>query len=556
MNQILIVNLRRFGDIYTTSHFINSLTQKYPYSQISLLVYEEFSAVAKTLKGVTRVHTIDRKEIITLRKNQLFSNAFALETLKDSLSDIKQTHWDHIVNYSNDRVSTYLMSYLASSAEELTGVRISENGRVQTSSDWDIVFNDVLTTYPHTPLHFVDCYHHMTNTPVAREGEKLNTNPKYNEVAFKNITNIRKVKTVGDIPVNLIGIQICASNRDKEIHDESLKDLISTLLEREEYEPILLVAPIEAEKNRADRLNRLFHNQLIVIESDFQALPSVLMNIDAVVTPDTSVMHAADILDTPVVEVSNGESPFLKQGIYRNGIIITEKIDNRMKGNHVFSDDPSMLIKGNDIMIALDHLILGRNIHSEDVTPQVTMYTPSIDNLGVRYDVLAGGLNSNCEISKTMARYLISEFFAMSDSEQILSHLKSSYADEFEAWSTSEKKAITSTTKALLKTLRSLLGHRNKSFKANDFIAALNILLHKCDQEYIVAIPLIMFRAKLENIEAVALEDNIREVEALLHELKNDIQKVFTTICSAEEYINGHVTDEVPVQQQSSTVEV
>ena len=59
MKSILIVNLRRLGDIYTTSHLINSLTSS-SNCQISTLVYKESEAAAKTIKNITNVYTIDR----------------------------------------------------------------------------------------------------------------------------------------------------------------------------------------------------------------------------------------------------------------------------------------------------------------------------------------------------------------------------------------------------------------------------------------------------------------------------------------------------------------
>jgi len=544
MSQILIINLRKFGDIYSSSHLIKSLTEKYPHSQVSILVYKEFETVANTLQNVSSVYTINRKEVITLRKNDLFSNGFALETLYNELQPIKNTRWDHVINYSNDKVSTYLSSYLRSSINQFTGIRISPQGRVQSSSDWDIVFNDVLTTFPHTPIHFVDCYHHMTNTPINSEGVKLKSLSNYNEIAFKNLNDLRKNKSSASITPSIIGVQLAASTTTKSIHEESLKELLQLLTRRKDYEPILLIAPIESERSYAKKLNTLFDHQLVVVESDFQALPSVLMNIDALITPDTSVKHAADLVETPVIEVSSGEAPFLKQGSYnKNSLIITEVISNRTTGELTYRDDPSLLIKASDIISALDHLLSGTAIHSNTLTPGLTIYKPQQDELGLRYEVLCGSVAPKAEISRLLSRYFLSTLFEMNNSNEIFESIYNNFKEDFHGWTESEKKAITSTTKILLKTLRSLLGHHSKSFKAHDFIASLNLLLHKCDQEYIVALPLLIFRAKIENIETANIEENIKEVEILLHELKNDIQKVFNCIKETEIFIENKKKD-------------
>jgi len=61
-----------------------------------------------------------------------------------------------------------------------------------------------------------------------------------------------------------------------------------------------------------------------------QAVASVLMNIDLLVTPDTAIKHIADLTDTPVIEVSLGHAPFLKQGSYNcESLILSDDITTR-----------------------------------------------------------------------------------------------------------------------------------------------------------------------------------------------------------------------------------
>ena len=88
MKKVLIINLRRLGDVFSTAHLINSLTANGE-NQVSLLTYKESAKASENLKNVTNLFEIDRKEIITLKTNKLFSDGFALEQLYQQLSGIQ-----------------------------------------------------------------------------------------------------------------------------------------------------------------------------------------------------------------------------------------------------------------------------------------------------------------------------------------------------------------------------------------------------------------------------------------------------------------------------------
>jgi len=96
---------------------INSLTADQETS-VSLLVYGDSKAAANNLKNVAHQYVIDRKEIITLKTNKLFSDGFALEQLFITMAAIKSQQWDEIINFSNDMVGAYLTSYLKSSSKK------------------------------------------------------------------------------------------------------------------------------------------------------------------------------------------------------------------------------------------------------------------------------------------------------------------------------------------------------------------------------------------------------------------------------------------------------
>jgi hypothetical protein len=105
------------------------------------------------------------------------------------------------------------------------------------------------------------------------------------------------------------------------------------------------------------------------------------------------------------------------------------------------------------------------------------------------------------------------------------------------AWSIHEKTNITAVMKDLLGTLRALLQSQENRKNSRDFVCNLGKLITHCENTSIIQIPVAMFKAKIELINAKAFEENIKEVEVLLYELKSDIQKSLHCIKKLENCI-------------------
>ncbi|MDH5582091.1 MAG: hypothetical protein OEY33_09300, partial [Bdellovibrionales bacterium] len=192
MNNTLIINLKRNGDILSLAHLINSIhsTSK---DLISILIFEEFRAAAKLLKNVSRIYTIDRKSFLSLKKNALFHDIFSFENLFVELEEVRTQRWDNVINTSNDRISGYVSSFLSYSDQRLiSGTYFNKNNTVSFSSKWARVLNDVLPCYKYTPVAHVDCLHYLTENLRVRDGQKVNSSPHHNTIAFENINRIRE----------------------------------------------------------------------------------------------------------------------------------------------------------------------------------------------------------------------------------------------------------------------------------------------------------------------------------------------------------------------------
>ncbi len=538
MNNILLINLRRFGDIFSMSHLINSMIKDNPNAKIEVLVFDEFKRAAANLRHISAIHTIPRKEILMFKGSNLFSDGFAIDLFCETIRPLKIATWDRIVNYSNDPVSSYITSYLTSENTKFDGIKFSDRNSVVHSNDWAIFFNDILPTFKYTPINFIDSYHKITNIPWIKSGEKLVTSSQHNQVAFKNFLQIRKKFSTPDCEVKIIGIQLKSSSKNKDFDFDHLVSMIADFMDDPQFYPVLLVAPNEEEKVFASSLNKYFDNKLITIEADFQAIPSVLMNLDALVTPDTVIKHIADLVETPTLEISMGEAPFLKQGsCVKNNLILTPLLKKRsfITGKNPDEILDNKLIHSSDILQSVN-LLLGLTTENNVILSEgVSLYRVCEDSDGIYYQHIAGSIDHQSEISLTASRQFIFELFADKQNNSKLKTICTYPEKEISSWIEKEKLAITKVMRDILTTLRNLNSIQENATARKEFLFSLDRLLSHCDGNHLSSISTILFRTRIESLSGENISKNIKDVESLIFKFKKELQKLMGTIAAIEE---------------------
>ncbi|MBT3583294.1 MAG: glycosyltransferase family 9 protein [Halobacteriovoraceae bacterium] len=543
MSDILLINFKRLGDIYSSAHLIQSIVTKDPSTKVSILVFKEFELAARSIKNVANVYTVNRKEIETLKKNRIYSNGFALNSFFDDINDIANLKWDQVINYSNDRLSTYLTSLLTiGSKPEYAGIRFTKRQTVEYSSIWSIIFNDVLTSYKYTPVNFNDAYHHLIGAQFQISEDSIKTNAKYNESAFKNFTQLREAEARSGNQIKLVGIQLKTSRASKDIPMETLTVLVNKILDCPELYPILLVAPSQEEKAIANKINEHFDNSLVSVEADLKALPSVLINLDLVITPDTLTKHMADLVDTPVIEVSLGEAPLFKQATVNPQSIVLS-VDPALREFSVKKTDSDLIWKNQNKMIeAADILsavfyLLNENT-ALNLGQRVCAYQPVRDGLGYRLKLIAGESDPQWELARQLGRCYMMKSLTGLKTDEIFSDLVELPRQQIRKWLDGEKAKVSEASKNLLGAIRSLLQAGENSAKGGDFVRSLDKLLLSSETDSLVSLPSLWFRANIESLNSTTLEENIKEVEGLLYKLKGEYQKVFDLLKDFENFAN------------------
>ena len=534
MRKILIINLRRLGDVYSSAHLISSMSEANP-AEIHMLVYQESVKAAKSLKNVTAIHTINRLDIITLKSNKLFSDVDAFSELYKKMIPVKEIEWDEVINFSNDPVGTYLTSYLQNSAAKISGIYYDNTHRTVLNNKWSILFNDIMTTVTHSPMHFVDCYHRMAATPLKLNGSKINTQSTHGLITQKRISLLREEQTLEGKIVKIVGIQIQTSSASKDIPVELLTDFIFLIKKSPGIIPILLIAPNDQERARAQIISENFKEPIATIESDLASLPSILSSLDLLVTPDTAIKHIADLTNTPVLEVSLGTSPFFKQGTYStNSYVLTDAIDARKYLNIQQTSITAM-----DMVSCVFYFLNNIKNVKPTLSSNVTLYGARFDQLGIHYYPIAGHVDQTTEIARLMNRQLVSIIFQNTSVEDIYIDAQSYGQAIINKWADTEKNQITTFMRDLLSTMRTLLQNRSGKNKSMEFVQSLGRLLHHGNNNQLTQIPCLLFKGKLELIRGTTIEENTKEVEVLLHELKSNVLKALLVINQLESNANN-----------------
>ena len=537
MYRYLIINLKRHGDILSSARLINSILSNGNKNKIDLLICKEFQESAKCLRQIDNIYCMDRKKILTLKKSSLFSDGFALDYLCKFLKDIKTNNFHQIVNLSNDHVSAYITSYLSNNKKNYHGIRFSKTNIPEPSNQWAMIFNDVLTQYQHTPLHYVDCYHKIIGIPLRKKGDFLKISTSHDETAFKNFSIIRKNTSQPNMEKKIVGIQLKSSMEEKDIPKKVLISMLKNLIENKEYFPVILIAPIESERKYVKEINSHFADSLVTVEADFLGVTSVMKNLDLLITPDTVIKHIADLNDIDVLEISLGHAPFLKQGTYNaKSMVLTDSLEKRKFKIKELSLDKSNITEL-DIMKCVSYMF---SIKKEkfELSPGVALYKSIQDNLGVRYDFVTGTYDDNLEITRLMARYYTSVIMGISDilPREILRFSTKS----INRWVYDQKDYVNNATRNLLNALRSLLSIKDNLYKIQKFVWDLDKLLDCCNSSSIIAIPTLLFSAGIESISDTTKIKNIKNIESLLYKLKEHYQTAIICIKDLEKNCFDH----------------
>tara|TARA_R110000868_G_scaffold55424_6_gene172336 strand:- start:9818 stop:11452 length:1635 start_codon:yes stop_codon:yes gene_type:complete len=511
MNRILIVHLKRFGDLISAGQTITAIKAKHPHAEVSLLCFEEFSSVARLIPGLKKTYTISRNTLLTLKNGKLYNTGFALEELRLRLMPLIESPWDKIVNLTNDLASAHLCSWIACHDlnVSLEGISIDQHGLAVSSNNWASVFNDVLPQAGlNSPFNFRDVWAKMMN--VSDQGvAPLLTNPRNEETVSRNFQTLRR----GNIKV--IGIQATCSVEGKGLGAELVARLAEEI-STDGHRPVLLIAPNELEREFASQILEQIEYQPIVVESDFTALSSVIRNLDLLITPDTVTKHFADAHGTACIEVSLGSSPVFKQATMNPKSVLLSSKDRSL--NQVSADD----------ILSATTFSLSNGKTKLELGQHTTAYRPVKIADTTAYQVIGGSYNQDDEFNRHATSALILKMDQSEDSfvddYALLAIKAATSAKSFTNWIEQTKEQSAMTMKDVLHAIRALLQMSENPRKSAEFIESLDRLFANTEYLLPANVAVHFFKSKVESLPPSSFQQNTKSIEEFLFKLKGDLQ--------------------------------
>lgn len=506
MNKILILNLGTKNDIASSARLIGAIKKENSQSQIETLVDTKNANLANILNGITKVHTLDIEKIVSLYSNNLYSNAFALNEFTENLSILLDTHWNQVINYSNDDISSFLISTL--DAKECIGSTISTTGAVVCSNQWSIYQNYVATLQARMPIDKMTIRNHMMNLPIQNDFEKIKQDANYSLVAGQNFRRIREMK--GSPGTFVVGLCLEQTNTGKNFDLNTMIEIIEGLEESNDYKVVLLLNGKNYQREIANQLNKEFNNTLISINIDTVALPSVIANLDAVVSYSNEILMIADLMETKCVEIRDWNAH-----IYSPSILHAE--------NHIIYDKNCKQL-ASDILLSLNEEF-GTELPLSCLKSENPIYKSVVDEYGYFFTQVRGDINIQEELRYHIGRSYFFQMLGYPKNNELLKHIqKNTDSEKLLHFVSNLKEELTNAVKLLLGTLRSLKGVKNSDSGLQSFINHLDQLMMIGKNNNISGDVVRFFEGKIENIYSNDIDANIKAIETYLFELKADLQ--------------------------------
>jgi ADP-heptose:LPS heptosyltransferase len=508
MKKLLIISLRNEYDLIGCSYLVSSYLKANPHTEVSILTYKDFSSVAKIISNVTNVYTIDRQRTQNLYQNPLFSKAFAINMFLADIDECSNTKWDRVINFSNDMVSSYLTTYF--SANEVSGITVSQTGTTLWSNDWASYLNFYYPNQKRAPIQSHILRHLMGQVSFEEDSNRLKINSDYMAISSQNFLRVRQTLNSGE--TYIVALSLRPDSYGNRIDTTSLCSIIETLESSEHYKPVLLLGPNYEDRELANQLNMKFDNKLISISSDYDAITSVLSNIDILVSTANNHLYIADALDVKLIQIKS-----LEDKIQTPSFV--------MSNNYLVIKDKAQACF--DEVCYILNKEFCNELPVESVSNHSKIYQSINDEYSTYFTQISGEVNIKEELEYHISRAYHFELIEGKSNNELLNHLRENTdRQEMLGFIEFNKTILTSCVKTLLATLRSLKGIRQSSENRKNFISYLDELITYSTSEGLVSCSVTLFAAKIENISETDPGENLKEIEKALFQLKTNLQKL------------------------------
>ena len=505
-NKILIINLDRNVKALCIGHLVQWIQHKHYAAEVSVLVEKTEEEKIRNLKNIKNIYVLDRQKMQLVKNSSLFNDGLALKEFMLVLSEIKNTRWDILLNVGSDSASASLVSYLTKG--ESLGARLGPQKRLEHSGYWPQIYHSLLHGAYGGGMNVVEALHKMTFGPPFDltcgltwpvEGDAIApTSGNINGKLRAFVADVQQKRRDTPSSTKMVGVMGGESN-------------FELLHESGQGHGIL---PILVEKDK------------------IKALPHLVGFFDAVILCGGEEKILCDLMKVPTIEVlPEKKDLFLKSTMGKGNIVISSSNDNTAITAVDLLHACSLLFNQNQVN---QNQASGYN--GEELSAGITFYRVFYQKGRCEYLPVAGPFDVFRELSRFIAKDMI-YYCAHGNFDHTLFNTlykKMFSPDEIKAWVNQENEKMAKLHTFLINALRGL-GQCRKgqdSSHWDDLERDINDLSSLSEEESAVAIPLALFRQKIQLIDGQDIASHLDDIEQALFCLKNDLNKLLLFIHS------------------------
>jgi len=143
----------------------------------------------------------------------------------------------------------------------------------------------------------------------------------------------------------------------------------------------------------------------------------------------------------------------------------------------------------------------------------VTLYGCQFDQMGARYNYIAGACDSELEIQRLLTRQYLSAVIGENEIFDIYDDALDFGVSACNTWLSEEKLIVTNVMKDLLGTLRSLLQSMENRKSGREFAMNLGKLIsYSEDSSSVIQLPVSLFKMKIEQLGSSNFSENAKKL--------------------------------------------
>ncbi len=507
MKNILIVNLGTPSELSLTPFLLAGLKKKYSHVELGLLCYAHHRDLTSVFPHVKVTYCVDQEQLQKIHLSKIYSDGFGLNLLLEELRECRNQNWDLVINVSANRVTEFISLSLKS--KKVWGAHLSNEFVKNDSSSWGVLQTKIFPSMPISPTSRLDSLLKTCHLSFNQSDLKLKVDRDDLLFVQKNLNQIRdRENTAG--AASLIGIHLPDYNHPNDLGDENILGLIETMLNTANLVPVLLIAPKQSSKARANSINSHFDNSLVSIVGGLDVLTPVLLNLDCLITVDNDMRAWSAMTSTPTLHVLRpGHAPIELMNANKDDLILAPK--NAILNESAFVNTINHLLEASPI----DH----------DLFSETTLYQVSQDSFGIFPLQITGVIQKNEAMTLEGIRIVLAAI-EKKDVDQMIESMANSFASDLNDWLDFETTAAIEIHALAKKTQRALSAVNARFEGQADFLKQLDELLQYRPSQSISKIMYEIFDYNLSKLGTESVNYNFILTQRLLEELQKNMSIV------------------------------